>query len=326
MLKVSPWKGVIRFGKREKLNPRYIGPFKVLEKVGTVAYRLELTQQLSRVHSTFHVSNLNKCLFDEPLAIPLDEIHVDDKLHFVEEPMEIMHREVKRLKQIRITIIKVNNDKGKDTLGFENKLAYLEMPLIPLPLPISPQAVYAYQALFDAKNEVACLMIASMSPELQKTLENYKAYDMILELKNMFEEQAKQELFKTVNAFHACKQEDGAKGKAKLAYAPKPKISLPPKRDNLAKDLICHHYKEVGHWRRNCPAYHAELKKKRNASMASTTGSFHPLGPPLLTKPMIASTASVALLDKEWFPCSISTFSAPPNALHNLYSEEFRRD
>ncbi|GJS51908.1 putative reverse transcriptase domain-containing protein [Tanacetum coccineum] len=79
----------------------------VLAKVRTVAYRLELPQQLSRVYSTFHVSNLKKCLSDEPLAISLDEIHNDYKLHFVEEPVEIMDREVKRLKQIRIPIIKV---------------------------------------------------------------------------------------------------------------------------------------------------------------------------------------------------------------------------
>ncbi|GJS16896.1 putative reverse transcriptase domain-containing protein [Tanacetum coccineum] len=74
MLKVSPWKGVIRFDKREKLNPRYIGPFKILAKVGTGAYRLELSKQLRRVHSTFHVSNLKKCLSEETLVIPLDEI------------------------------------------------------------------------------------------------------------------------------------------------------------------------------------------------------------------------------------------------------------
>nr|GEY50762.1 putative reverse transcriptase domain-containing protein [Tanacetum cinerariifolium] len=107
MLKVSPWKGVVSFGKREKLNPRYIGPFKVLAKVGTVTYILKLPEQLSRFHSTFHVSNLKKYLSDEPLAISLDEVHIDDKLRFVEEPLEVMDREVNRLKQSRIPTIKV---------------------------------------------------------------------------------------------------------------------------------------------------------------------------------------------------------------------------
>ncbi|GJU67063.1 putative reverse transcriptase domain-containing protein [Tanacetum coccineum] len=110
MLKVLSWKGVIRFGKRGKLNPRYIGPFRIIAKVGTLAYRLELPEQLSRVHSTFHVSNLKKCFIDEPLAIPLDEIQIEDKLHFIKEPVEIMDREVKQLKQSRIPIMKVRRN------------------------------------------------------------------------------------------------------------------------------------------------------------------------------------------------------------------------
>ncbi|GKD30027.1 putative reverse transcriptase domain-containing protein [Tanacetum coccineum] len=107
MLKVSPWKGVIRFGKWGKLNPCYIGPFKVLPKVGMVAYRLELPDQISRVHITFHVSNLKKCYADKPLAISLDEIQINDKLNFIEEPIEIMDLKVKQLKHSRIPIVKV---------------------------------------------------------------------------------------------------------------------------------------------------------------------------------------------------------------------------
>nr|GEW82758.1 putative reverse transcriptase domain-containing protein [Tanacetum cinerariifolium] len=107
MLKVSPWKGVVRFGKWGKLNPRYVGPFRVLEKVRTVAYKLELPQELSRVHNTFYVSYLKKCYSDDPLTVPLDGLRIDDQLHFVEEPVEIMDREVKRLKRRHIPIIKV---------------------------------------------------------------------------------------------------------------------------------------------------------------------------------------------------------------------------
>ncbi|GJW37543.1 putative reverse transcriptase domain-containing protein [Tanacetum coccineum] len=116
MLKVSPWKGVVRFGKRGKLNPRFVGPFKVIKRVGDVAYKLELPEELSRVHNTFHVSNLKKCHADEPLAVPLDGLHFDDKLQFVEEPIEITDREVKRLKRSRIPLVKVrwNSKRGPE--------------------------------------------------------------------------------------------------------------------------------------------------------------------------------------------------------------------
>ncbi|GJT68852.1 hypothetical protein Tco_1020332 [Tanacetum coccineum] len=89
---------------------------KVLEKVEEVAYKLELPEELSRVHNTFHVSNLKKCHADEPLAVPLDGLHLDDKLHFVEEPLEIVGREVKRLKRSRIPLVKVrwNSKRGPE--------------------------------------------------------------------------------------------------------------------------------------------------------------------------------------------------------------------
>ncbi|GJW20532.1 putative reverse transcriptase domain-containing protein [Tanacetum coccineum] len=87
---MSPRKGVIRFEKRGKLNPRYIGPFKILERIGLVAYKLELSKELSNIHNTFHISNLKKCLSDESLVIPMKDLRLDDKLNFVEEPMEIM--------------------------------------------------------------------------------------------------------------------------------------------------------------------------------------------------------------------------------------------
>ncbi|GJT69771.1 putative reverse transcriptase domain-containing protein [Tanacetum coccineum] len=114
MLKVPPHKGVIRFGKRGKLNPRYIGPFKILERIGLLTYKLELPEELINVHSTFHVSNLEKCLSDESLVIPMKELRLNDKLNFVEEPVEIIDREVKQLKQSRIPIVKVrwNSKRG----------------------------------------------------------------------------------------------------------------------------------------------------------------------------------------------------------------------
>ncbi|GJU74775.1 putative reverse transcriptase domain-containing protein [Tanacetum coccineum] len=116
LLKVSPWKGVIRFGKKGKLEPRFVRPFEIIEKVGPVAYRLDFPKELNGVHDTFHVSNLKKCLADLTLQVPLDEIRVDDKLNFMEEPVELLEREIKKLKRSVIAIVKVwwNSKRGPE--------------------------------------------------------------------------------------------------------------------------------------------------------------------------------------------------------------------
>ncbi|GKC31933.1 reverse transcriptase domain-containing protein [Tanacetum coccineum] len=116
LLKVSPRKGVVRFGKKGNLAPRFVRPFEIIEKVGPVAYRLDLPEELNGVHDTFHVSNHKKCLADPTLQVPLDEIRVDAKLNFVEEPMEILEREFKKLKRSRIAIVKVrwNSKRGPE--------------------------------------------------------------------------------------------------------------------------------------------------------------------------------------------------------------------
>uniref|UniRef100_A0A251SFU3 RNA-directed DNA polymerase n=1 Tax=Helianthus annuus TaxID=4232 RepID=A0A251SFU3_HELAN len=107
LLKVSPWKGVVRFGRKGKLAPRYVGPFKIVERVGKVAYRLELPPELGNIHPTFHVSNLRKCLADADLHVPLDEIQIDETMHFIEKPVEIVDRSYKQLKGKRIHLVKV---------------------------------------------------------------------------------------------------------------------------------------------------------------------------------------------------------------------------
>jgi hypothetical protein len=107
LLKVSPWKGVIRFRKRGKLGPRFIGPFKVIARVGKVAYRLELPPELSQIHNTFHVSQLRKCLADESAHVPIDDIQVDERLNYVERPIAILERKTKSLRNKEIGLVKV---------------------------------------------------------------------------------------------------------------------------------------------------------------------------------------------------------------------------
>ncbi|GKE44643.1 hypothetical protein Tco_1471927 [Tanacetum coccineum] len=116
LLKVSPWKGVMRFGKKGNLAPRYVGPFDVLERIGPVAYRLRLPEELIGIHDTFHVSNWKKCLGNANLHVPLNEIKIGKTLYFVEELVEIMDREVKSLKRSRIPLVKVrwNSKRGPE--------------------------------------------------------------------------------------------------------------------------------------------------------------------------------------------------------------------
>ncbi|GKF68460.1 hypothetical protein Tco_0198139, partial [Tanacetum coccineum] len=132
LLKVSQWKGVVRFRKKGKLAPRFFGPFENIEKVGLVAYRLDLPEELNGVHDTFHVLNYKKCLADPTLKVPLDEIQVDVKLNFMEKPVEILEIEFKKLKRSRISIVMVQwNSKRGPEFTWERedqmKLKYLHL-------------------------------------------------------------------------------------------------------------------------------------------------------------------------------------------------------
>ncbi|GJY03870.1 hypothetical protein Tco_0383241 [Tanacetum coccineum] len=164
--------GVIRFGKRGKLNPRYIRPFKIIAKVGIVAYRLELPEQLSRVHSTFHVSNLKKCMSDKILAIPLDEIQIDDKLHFIKEPVEIMDREVKHLKQRYIPIVK--NDKTIINPTLASWMVADQWTIIILHASLSEEAISMIVGLTTARNIWAALEAAYNNSSIER-VQNLRA-------------------------------------------------------------------------------------------------------------------------------------------------------
>ncbi|GKF45453.1 hypothetical protein Tco_0132005, partial [Tanacetum coccineum] len=151
--KVSPWKGVVHFGKKGKLAPRIIGPFEIIEKVGPVAYRLDFPEELDGVHDTFHVSNLKKCFAGTTLQVPLNEIQVDAKLNFMEEPIEILEREFKKLKRSRIAIVKVQwNLKRGHEFTWERedqmKLKYCTVHTLECVRPAGKLAVKAMEELW----------------------------------------------------------------------------------------------------------------------------------------------------------------------------------
>ena len=98
LLDVSPWKGVIRFMRRGKLGPRYIRPFQIIAKIGKVAHRLDLPEELSQIHNTFHILQLRKCVLDEVVVVSLDDIQVDECLNYVKRPVAFLERKVKVLR------------------------------------------------------------------------------------------------------------------------------------------------------------------------------------------------------------------------------------
>nr|GEY58238.1 hypothetical protein [Tanacetum cinerariifolium] len=186
LLKVSPWKGVVRFEKKRKLAPRFIGPFKIIEKVGLVAYRLDFPEELNGVHDTFHVSNLKKCLADPTLQVHLDEIRVDAKLNSVEVPVEILEREFKKLKHSRIAIVK--KCKTFDW-GEKQKLAFqiLKDKLCNASVQALPDGLEDFVVYCDAfEIGLGCVLmqrgkvIAYASKQLKIHKNNYTTHDLEL--------------------------------------------------------------------------------------------------------------------------------------------------
>ena len=122
MLKVSPWKGLMRFGKKGKLRPRFVSPFKIIQRIGKQAYRLELPEDLAGIHDVFHVSYLRKCLSIYDETVPLSEVKLDNKLRYVEEPEEIVNGRTTKLrnKEVELVLVKWKHHRGPN-YTWENK-------------------------------------------------------------------------------------------------------------------------------------------------------------------------------------------------------------
>ena len=106
-LKVSPMKGVIHIGNKNKLDPRYVGPFEILNKIGTVAYRLALPPEMDRIHNVFHVSQLRKYVPDPSNVISYQPLQLQEDMTYVEKPIQIIDRKVKQFRNKKITLVKV---------------------------------------------------------------------------------------------------------------------------------------------------------------------------------------------------------------------------
>ena len=107
LLRVSPTKGVMRFGRKGKLSPRYIGPYDVIERIGKVAYRLELPPELGKVHNVFHISQLRRCVADETLVLQPDEVEIAEDMSYDEHPVQILERDMKKMRNRSIPLVKV---------------------------------------------------------------------------------------------------------------------------------------------------------------------------------------------------------------------------
>ncbi|KAK8628574.1 hypothetical protein V6N13_009161 [Hibiscus sabdariffa] len=245
-LKVSPWKKVLRFGKKGKLSSRYIGPFEVIEKVGFVAYRLALPPEIDKIHNVFHVSMFIKYRSDPSHVLEAEEVELNPNLTYKEEPVMIFYREVKRLRNKNVSLVKsfgvqldrefVNhihkeylliikelNEKlnGINFLDwFRNLRIVLKQErkeyVIKEDVPIDPGANASradkdkYKKHMDDMLDVGCLMLATMTPELQKQHEDIVDYEMIQNLKDIYEGQARQERYETSKALFQCKMSEGA--------------------------------------------------------------------------------------------------------------------
>ncbi|GJS77441.1 putative reverse transcriptase domain-containing protein [Tanacetum coccineum] len=168
LLKVSPWKGAVRFGKRSKLLPRYVGLFEVVERVGHVSYRFRLPQELVGIHDTFHVSNLKKFLADVNLHVPLKEIKIDDKLRFVEEPMEIMDRKVKKLKKVGFLLSSQIQELTNQVLILQSQKHKLELEKNK-----AEAALLKAQPSFPNVGQLNELIVKSLQTEFSKILSAY---------------------------------------------------------------------------------------------------------------------------------------------------------